>query len=107
MSDILNGFNTIDGLFGAERALSSGYFSGLTGIRSARAFSTEQDRITTQTDNRDVVDELKILSKQFEELSGAVKNMQIVLDTGVVAGEITEKVDGNLGTLASRRGRGN
>ena len=53
------------------------------------------------------MEELKVMSKQFEELSVAVKNMQIVLDTGVVAGSITEKVDANLGTLTTRRGRGN
>ncbi len=107
MTDVLNGFQTIDGLFSADRAIQGGYFSGLTGIRSARALANEPGSITAMTDNKDVVDELKSLSKQFEDMSATIKNMQIVLDTGIVAGEITEKVDGNLGTLASRRGRGN
>lgn len=98
---------TIDGLFSGERMISSGYFSGLNGIRSARALTNEQGRITATTDNHDIVDELRILSQQFDELSTAVRNMKIVLDTGVVAGEITEQVDGNLGVLAGRRERGN
>ena len=107
MTDVLNGFQMIDGLFSAERMIQGGYFSGLTGIRSARALANEPGSITATTDNKDVVEELKVMSKQFEELSVAVKNMQIVLDTGVVAGSITEKVDANLGTLTTRRGRGN
>lgn len=107
MTDVLNGINTIDGLFSGERMISSGYFSGLNGIRSARALANEQGRITATTDNHDIVDELRILSQQFDELSTAVRNMKIVLDTGVVAGEITEQVDGNLGVLAGRRERGN
>ena len=108
MTDVMNGFQTIDGLFSANRTISSGYFSGLTGVRSARAlWSEQQGKISPQTDNKDVVNELKNLSKLFDELSNSVKNMQAVLDTGVLVGQTSEKMDSQLGTLASRRGRGN
>lgn len=107
LTDILNGMNDIDGLFSGERTIASGYFNGLTGIRSARAFASEQGRITAMTDNGDIVNELVMLEKKLDELSESVRNMKIVLDTGVVVGEITEGVDENLGVLAGRRERGN
>ena len=107
LTDILNGMNDIDGLFSGDRMISSGYFSGLTGIRSARALAGEQGRITATTDNRDVVSELVTLEKKFDELSTAVRNMKLVLDTGIVVGGIIEGVDENLGVLAGRRERGN
>ena len=100
LTDILNGMNDIDGLFSGERTIASGYFNGLTGIRSARAFASEQGRITAMTDNGDIVNELVMLEKKLDELSESVRNMKIVLDTGVVVGEITEGVDENLGVLA-------
>ena len=50
--------------------------------------------------------ELVTLEKKFDELSTAVRNMKLVLDTGIVVGGIIEGVDENLGVLAGGKERG-
>jgi hypothetical protein len=67
----------------------------------------KQNGITTRNDNRDIMNELQSLSKRFDDLSSAVANMQVVLDTGVLVGQTASQMDAQLGTYASRRGRGN
>jgi hypothetical protein len=46
-----------------------------------------------------------------EDISSAVRNavsgLQIVLDSGVLVGQLAPKMDAQFGTLASRKGRGN
>ena len=61
----------------------------------------------SRTDSREIVSELQKLSKQFEDLSTAVENMQIVLDTGTLVGQTSAKMDAQLGTAAARRERAN
>ena len=107
LTDVLNGMNDIDGLFSGSRTISSGYFGGLTGIQSARAFSNEQIRTSVSMDNGNIVGELVTLEHKFDELNAAIRNMKLMLDTGTIVGEITESVDTNLGVLAGRRVRGN
>jgi len=107
LSDVTNGFQTIDGLFNGQRTMEGNFFGGITSLRSGRALMAEQNGITTRNDNRDIVSELQSLSKRFDDLSSAVSNMQVVLDTGVLVGQTASQMDAQLGTYASRRGRGN
>jgi hypothetical protein len=53
------------------------------------------------------IDEMQSLSERFGDLADAVSNLKIVLDTGTLVGEITPALDVHLGSLASRRDRGN
>ena len=107
LSDVTTGFQTIDGLFNSQRTMEGNFFGGLTSLRSGRAMMAEQNGATNRNDNRDVVNELQSLSKRFDDLSAAVSNMQVVLDTGVLVGQTASQMDAQLGTYASRRGRGN
>ena len=107
LSDVSNGFQTIDGLFNTERMIGGSFFNGLSSLRNTRAMSYDQGKINNKNDNQEIVSELRQLSKQFDELSSAVANMQVVLDTGVLVGQTSAQMDTQLGTLASRRGRGN
>lgn len=52
-------------------------------------------------------DEMQSLSERFGDLADAVSNLKIVLDTGTLVGQITPALDTHLGSLASRRDRGN
>ena len=107
LSDIVNGVNTLDGLFSGNRVMNSTFFSGISSVRSARAMIQEQSASMSRTDSREIVSELQKLSKQFEDLSTAVENMQIVLDTGTLVGQTSAKMDAQLGTAAARRERAN
>ena len=49
---------------------------------------------------------ISMLSKYFPEILEAM-NREIVLDTGVVAGELAPKIDSELGKITSHKGRGN
>ena len=102
---ILNGMNDIDGLFSGEwiPAVISAVLPEFAARERLQANRAES-RATT--DNRDVVSELVTLEKKFDELSTAVRNMKLVLDTGIVVGGIIEGVNENLGVLAGGKERG-
>ena len=106
MSDLTNGFRTIDGMFNTNRSIG-GYFNGITSINSAHGMMLDQGRIIGTNDNRDVVDELHELGDRFNSLSEAVENMQVVLDSGELVGRTSSKMDRQLGVIAGRRERGN
>ena len=107
LSNVSNGFQTIDGMFNTERMLGGNFFGGLSSLRNSRAMTADPGNMTNRNSNQDVVSELEKLSKRFDDLNTSVSNMQVVLDTGVLVGQTSTKMDAQLGTLASRRGRGN
>lgn len=54
-----------------------------------------------------VVAAVNDLGAKFDSLSEAVKNMQLVMDSGVVAGHIATRVDRRLGEMTVHKERGN
>lgn len=52
-----------------------------------------------------IVDAIKDLSEQVEAQAVAISEMKIVLDTGVLAGELSGKIDEKLGTAARLKAR--
>ena len=58
-------------------------------------------------DRSDLLYEVRMLSQQVGELESSISNMQIVLDTGVLVGSTSAKMDSQFGKMAMRRGRGN
>lgn len=57
--------------------------------------------------NTDVVDGLNTMSDNFAELSEAVRNMKLVLDTGALVGGTSAAYDREFGIMSGRRERGN
>lgn len=57
-------------------------------------------------DNSDIIEALADLQEEMYVLNENVTNMQIVLDTGVLVGQITPGVDKSLGKKSSNKGRG-
>lgn len=105
-SDLTNGFCTIDDMFNTNRSIG-GYFNGISSINKANDMMLDRGRIIGVNDNREVVDELHELADRFDNLSQAVENMQVVLDSGELVGRTSLKMDRQLGTIAGRRERGN
>lgn len=57
--------------------------------------------------NSDIVDGLSTMSDNFFELSEAVRNMKLVLDTGTLVGSTSAAYDREFGLMTGRRERGN
>lgn len=105
-TEIQNGFDTMDGMFG-NRSLSLGINEASRTARNMASWMNDGHQVTLHTDNSDVVNAINVLSQNFNQLSDAVSNMQMVLDTNTVVGRLSPKIDKRLGVLASQRGRGN
>ena len=105
-TEIQNGFDTMDGMFG-NRSLSLGINEASRTARNMASWVNDGHQVTLHTDNSDVVNAINVLSQNFNQLSDAVSNMQMVLDTNTVVGRLSPKIDKRLGVLASQRGRGN
>lgn len=107
LSNVEQGVGVINGMFAANRSLSTSMFNGAASYRNVKALAFDGSRIAGGSGNKDVVAELQQLTQRFNNLTEAVTNMQLVLDTGTLVGATSAKMDSQLGTLVSRRGRGN
>ena len=107
LSNVEQGVGVINGMFAANRSLNTSMFNGAASYRSAKSLTFDGVRISGGSGNKDVVAELQQLTQRFNNLTEAVTNMQLVLDTGTLVGATSAKMDSQLGTLVSRRGRGN
>lgn len=95
LSNVSNASRSINGAFGGI---------GTVGAAQAERYSSY---IPTGSRSSGVVNEIQALSSRMDALGEAVTNMQIVLDTGVLVGATSSKMDAKLGVLAARKGRGN
>lgn len=95
MSNISSAAGSMNGLFGSMRTVSSVQAERYSGY------------IPTSSRDSGVVNEIQSLSSRMDALGEAITNMQIVLDTGVLVGATSAKMDARLGVLAARKGRGN
>jgi hypothetical protein len=108
MTDVNNGVNTINGLFNANRTIRAGMFSG--GAIGSNAFNRTYDRtqvVNATSNNRDVVQAINSLSNKFNNLSNAVSDMRVYIDSNTLVGRITPMVNRALGRVQARNNRGN
>ena len=76
----------------------------------SRSSAAQADRYSTGTyasGNNSIINEMQSLGARVDALGEAITNMQIVLDSGVLVGATSAKMDARLGVLAARKGRGN
>lgn len=107
LSNVQSGISTIGDMFTSSSMMSSDLFQGVSFNRNAGMLNFDGAKILGSQNNKDVVGELRVLSDRFNTLSEAVTNMQLVLDTGVLVGQTSARMDRQLGVQAMRRGRGN
>jgi len=95
MSNVNSAAGSMNGLFG--------------GINRVAAVQAERYSAYAPASTRDnsVVNELQSLSSRMDALGETIANMQIVLDTGVLVGATSAKMDRQLGVMAGRKARGN
>lgn len=96
MADMRRDFSYMDQMF--QRS-GIGSFSGFSGL------TVNGDAISYNMQNRDVVGELKQMSNKINRLGQAIENMKMVLDTGVLVGQLTPGINSELGIMATREGR--
>lgn len=107
LSNVQTGIGSMNQLFASSPVMGPGFFSGSSFTRGMSGLRYEGQKLSGSTDNRDMVGELQILNDRFDNLSKAVTNMKLVLDTGTLVGKTSAKMDNQLGKLAMRRERGN
>lgn len=96
MTDMRRDFSYMDQMF--QRS-GIGSFSGFSGL------TVNGDAISYNMQNRDVVGELKQMSNKINRLGQAIENMKMVLDTGVLVGQLSPGINSELGIMAMREGR--
>lgn len=85
-----------------RNTLSGFDFQGMT----AKA-NVDGATINNSIQSRDIVNEIKALNDRMAIMDEHLANMQIVLDSGVLVGATSAKMDNQFGIMAMRRGRGN
>ena len=100
LSRAREGANQLDGLF---------YDSNVPiDFGSARAASMLNIQETDDNaSNRSIGPDLDLIFQRMEMLADHLDNMQMVLDTGVLVGATSAKMDSQFGIMTMRRGRGN
>ena len=74
--------------------------SGFSGRLAADISSLDQT-------NSDVVNEIRALREDLSYMEEAISEMQVVMDTGALVGQMAGPMDNALGQRAIRSGRGN
>ena len=107
LSNVRSGAGGIAAMLNSGQIVNDNMFRGLNFNRGVNRLDFDGAKIAGGLSDRNVVDRLDALQEQMAELGTAVTNMKIVLDTGILVGETSSKMDNQLGELAMRRGRGN
>lgn len=100
LSDISANAGRMNGLFGSRTI-------GLTGAELAGRVQTNANSIPVGSrSNFNTTEAIQSVNERLDNLGEAMTHMKIVMDSGVLAGEIAPKVDKNLGKVIARKGRG-
>lgn len=96
----------------AANSAGSMFGNATTSLQGSMRISTERAQNTAEAvrDNSSssgIVSEIQNLSGKLDMLEEAISNMQIVLDTGVLVGSTSRRMDDAFGALQVRKERGN
>lgn len=101
LSDVTDGARAIDGYFYNRQLMA---LAGQTSF--AFAANGGNNEMTINIDNASVVQELRSLRSEMNEMTERMAHMQVVLDSGTLVGETAPMMDEALGQRQSLRGRG-
>jgi len=103
MTNVDDATGTINSVFGREHHKYINSVISRTGIISDTNASGSLARTNQYNDT--VIGEFRSLSDRINDLGTKIENMQIVLDTGVLVGSTSARMDNQLGKIAARRER--
>ena len=108
LSQVQAGSNQLGNLFGQQTvALAGGNAGIMSGNTAVLADIASQMQKVNDAGNSDIVDAIVNLRRDFNSLSEAVSHMAIVLDSGLLIGQLAPGMDGALGQIAIHKGRSN
>lgn len=102
LSNITAGADTINSLLNGNRMLKVS--SAANGASTSAWARNNQNGI--EVNNKDVVGVINQLREDVTDLNSKVGNLQVVMDTGALVGQISQPINNRLGRQAIRRGRG-
>lgn len=94
---------------GSARSIFGGVSAAMRGSVRIAADNAGNSLSALQyvNNNEDVVSEIQLLNDKMGHLAEAVSNMKIVLDTGLLVGATSNKMDAAFGIMQMRKERGN
>ena len=104
LSGVAAGASQISGYFNSPTV--SPYTDQVNAIVNGGVLGvTGQLNVASVKGNREVVDSIAEIRADIYDLNNAIRNMQLVLDTGATVGGIYQKMDAKLGQVQGYKGR--
>lgn len=101
LTDIEKGVRNLNGMLYSQRSfVSAGEINNMVNLRN-------QSKYNIVVDNADVVDAIKNMRGDMNDLGESVKRLRIILDTGTLVGHLADPIDAALGQRTTYRKRGN
>lgn len=108
LTNIQNGVNKLNGLFGQQTVSLAGVNAGiLSGDMNTLASIAAQMSKYNGSGNSEVVNAITSLRGDVASLAESIAKMKVVMDSGTMVGELIGKIDNGLGQIAVHKGRGN
>jgi tape measure domain-containing protein len=107
LTEVQNGVNSINTMFGANRVLSSDLFRGVNSLRGIGTLNMDGAKIAGGLTDKNIVSSINALQNKLDNLGEAISNMQLVLDSGALVGGTSSLMDQALGDISSHKGRAN
>ncbi len=108
LSNVEYGANQISSIFSQDQTIGLGGYQNPFIPRIISQISSNmgnQDTGTMYVDNSDVIEAIRDLGDEFETIKNAIAQMRIVMNRDALVGEIIDKVDSELGRIASIKNR--
>lgn len=107
-SDLVRGFQYIDGAIAANRSMSLGMYASYGNQNGGNPMEELADKISdlNAKSNSKIAEAIEGLKTDFAGLVDKVTRLQVVMDTGSLVGAITPEMDRSLGNQATLNRRG-
>lgn len=97
LSQVEAGMSDLNGSFGKRKMVIDPYTSTYNASQIGRTRSESGSNNVLSVNLDGIYERMSALGQQIQEMGESIKSMQIVLDTGVVAGGVTDGVDTGIG----------
>lgn len=112
LTNVIAGSSVIDNLMNSPRkfAIETSRSIGISDMLSSISGRVRDNEISVKAESKEgdnrIVEALLSLENRMAQLGEAVTNMQIIMDTGALVGQISAPMDKSLGRIANMRKRG-
>lgn len=95
LSNVTAGAQTLDGMFG--RSYGVGLDTSGISSRASRSYSPPTVAVQNGSETESMMARMDAMLESIQKMGDGITNMKLVLDTGVLAGGVTDDVDINIG----------